>query len=146
MTILTAVLKLLSENTFNDVLPPTKDLPQGWRTEEQSSVVLIHLIRSSHLIEFLRERLISRCRTYLMEHYFELPVSVNGEERSFKGRLVTFGYVYKFHIVVDGQELIFEKDDEQEYRVLSEGNAKEKIIAPALIQAIVTALENLPNR
>ncbi|MFT4155174.1 hypothetical protein [Parafilimonas sp.] len=51
-----------------------------------------------------------------MEHYFNLPVSVNGEKQSFIGRLVTFGYVYKYYIIVDGQELVFEKDEEQQYR------------------------------
>ncbi|SFP79987.1 hypothetical protein [Parafilimonas terrae] len=80
-----------------------------------------------------------------MEHYFELPVTINGEEKYFKGRLATFGYVYKFYIIVDGQELVFEKDDEQQYRVLSEG-VKEKGIDPALIQAIVTILDKLHDR
>lgn len=47
-----------------------------------------------------------------MDHYFELPVSYNGKERNLKVRLVIFGYVYKFYIVVDGQELVFEKDNE----------------------------------
>ncbi|MBS1631583.1 MAG: hypothetical protein JST10_03315 [Bacteroidetes bacterium] len=81
-----------------------------------------------------------------MEHYFELPVTINGEQKHFKGRLATFGYVYKFYIIVDGQELVFEKDDEQQYRVLSEGNSEEKVIEPALIQAIITVLDKLHDR
>ena len=80
-----------------------------------------------------------------MEHYFELPVTINGEDRSFKGRLATFGYTYKFYIIVDGQELVFEKDDEQQYRVLSEENTQNKAIDPVFLQAIVTALDNLPG-
>ena len=78
-----------------------------------------------------------------MEHYFNLPVSVNGENQSFKGRLVTFGYVYKYYIIVDGQELVFEKDEEQQYRVLSGEDTKGKPINPGIIQAIITALGNL---
>ncbi len=81
-----------------------------------------------------------------MEHYFELPVTVNGEERCFRGRLATSGYIYKFYIIVDGQEFVFEKDDEQEYRVLSEGNIKAKVIEPVIIQAIIAALDSLANR
>ena len=78
-----------------------------------------------------------------MEHYFNLPVSVNGENQSFKGRLVTFGYVYKYYIIADGQELVFEKDEEQQYRVLSGEDTKGKPVSPAIIQAIITALGNL---
>lgn len=78
-----------------------------------------------------------------MEHYFELPVTVNGEKQSFKGRLATFGYVYKFYIIVDGQELVFEKDDEQQYRVLSEEGTRARAIDPDLIQLIINALDKL---
>lgn len=81
-----------------------------------------------------------------MEHYFDLPVAVNGKERNFKGRLVTFGYVYKFYVIVDGQELIFEKDDEQQYRILSGEYIKARTIEPDLIQIIITALDDLFHR
>jgi len=78
-----------------------------------------------------------------MEHYFELPVTINGEELSFKGRMATFCYVYKFYIIVDGQELVFEKDDEQQYRVLSERSTEAKAVDPNLIQLIINALDKL---
>lgn len=78
-----------------------------------------------------------------MEHYFELPVAYNREELNFKGRLATFGYVYKFYIVVDGRELVFEKDDEGEYRVLTEKDDKHKPVDAGLLQAIITALGEL---
>ena len=81
-----------------------------------------------------------------MEHYFELPVNHNGEERIYKGRLVTFGYVYKFYIVVDKQELVFEKDDEGHYRALVAEGKDSKAIDPALIQAIVRTLEKLSDK
>ncbi|AYD47284.1 MAG TPA: hypothetical protein VFQ86_05585 [Arachidicoccus soli] len=78
-----------------------------------------------------------------MEHYFDLPVSLNGEEHNFKGRLVTFGYVYKFYIVIEGKEYIFEKDDEQQYRVLSENQKEKKVVDPDLIAAIIDSLNVL---
>ncbi len=53
-----------------------------------------------------------------MEHFFVLPVNYKGEALNIKSRLVTFGYVYKFYIIVNGSELVFEKDDEQNYRVI----------------------------
>ncbi|AYD47373.1 hypothetical protein [Arachidicoccus soli] len=78
-----------------------------------------------------------------MEHYFDLPVSYNGIEHNYKGRLVTFGYVYKFYIVIDGLEYVFEKDDEQQYRVLSENEQGKKDVDPALIQSIIDTLNVL---
>lgn len=78
-----------------------------------------------------------------MEHYFNLPVNYNGAERVFKGRLATFGYVYKFYIVVDGRELVFEKDDEQQYRVLAEESVEDKFIDPGILKAIIDILIKL---
>lgn len=76
-----------------------------------------------------------------MEHYFELPVTYKGELLQLKGRLVTFAYSYKFYIVVSGRELVFEKDDEGKYRVVSDGNTSQ--IDPHLMEAIVSMLENI---
>jgi len=78
-----------------------------------------------------------------MEHYFDLPVVYNGEEQVYKGRLATFGYVYKFYIVVDGRELVFEKDDEGQYRVLTESEDKDKSVDAGLLQAVIKSLEHL---
>lgn len=72
-----------------------------------------------------------------------MPVRYNGKEWSFKGRLATFGYVYKFYIVVDGRELVFEKDDEGQYRVLIEKDDKHKPVDADLMQAVIEALSNL---
>ena len=79
-----------------------------------------------------------------MEHFFELRVKYKDEELNLKARLVTFGYVYKFHVIVYGKELIFEKDEEQNYRVLSEqDSADHKIIGEALLHAIIKSLEDI---
>lgn len=79
-----------------------------------------------------------------MEHFFELPVMYKGEELSFNGRLVTFGYVYKFHIMVNGHELVLEKDDDENYRVLA-ADGINKLIDVALIEAIIKTLESLTD-
>lgn len=78
-----------------------------------------------------------------MEHYFNLPVNYNGAERVLKGRLATFGYMYKFYIVVDGRELVFEKDDQQQYRVLAEESSGNKFVDPGILKAIIDALIKL---
>ena len=80
---------------------------------------------------------------FWMEHYFDLPVIYKGEEHSFKGRLATFGYIYKFYIIVDGRELVFEKDDEGEYRVLTEADDKAEPVDASLMQAIIAVLGKL---
>lgn len=78
-----------------------------------------------------------------MEHYFELPVVYQGKEQSFKGRLATFGYVYKFYIIVAGQELVFEKDEEGQYRVFASDEKKGRNIDPGLIRAVTATLDEL---
>ena len=82
-----------------------------------------------------------------MEHYFELPVKYQEEERNLKARLVTFGYVYKFYVIVDGKELVFEKDEEQNYRVLSEQVSKDNTpIDEEMLQAIIKSLQNIKKQ
>lgn len=78
-----------------------------------------------------------------MEHYFEIPVEYKGEEQSFKGRLSTFGYTYKFFIIVNGHELVFEKDDDGKYRGINETNDLNKTVDIELLKAIVFVLDGL---
>ena len=77
-----------------------------------------------------------------MEHYFQLPVSFKGEEKSFYGRLVTFAYDYKFFVNVDGQEIIFEPDNERNLRALDERTSA-KLIDIDLVKQIGNILEKL---
>lgn len=77
-----------------------------------------------------------------MEHFFSLPIVYNGAEIEYKARLVTFGYSYKFYIMVDKTELVIEKDDEGNYRVLSENNA---YIDAGLCKAIIASLQQIES-
>ncbi|MCH5720043.1 hypothetical protein [Niabella hibiscisoli] len=76
-----------------------------------------------------------------MEHYFELSLNYRGEERILKGRLATFAYSYKFYIVVDGKELVFERDDEHNFRVVSTEEHYENGVDAELLTRIIEALE-----
>lgn len=80
-----------------------------------------------------------------MEHFFELPVQYKGEELLLKGRLVTFAYSYKFYVVMNGYELTFERDDEQEFRVLNENADGHPQIDPVLVEQIVAVLNKLQS-
>jgi len=78
-----------------------------------------------------------------MEHYFDLPVKYKSEELNFKGRLSTFGYTYNFYIIVNGQELVFEKDDDGQYRVIHETYELHTMVDTELLKAIVSGLNDL---
>ncbi len=81
-----------------------------------------------------------------MEHFFELPVTYKGEEIIFNSRLVTFGYDYKFHIIVNGQELVFERDDERNFRILTTNiDLSAESIDRDLIESIVHSLETIKD-
>ena len=80
-----------------------------------------------------------------MEHFFELPVTHNDQELLFKGRLVTFGYVYKFYILVNGQELVFERDNNEEFRVVANENDINKQVDPKLLDSILEVLKSLQS-
>ncbi|WP_300600528.1 hypothetical protein [Niabella sp.] len=80
-----------------------------------------------------------------MEHFFELPVQYKSEELLLKGRLVTFAYSYKFYVVVNGHELTFERDDEQEFRVLNEYTDGHPQIDPELVAQILAVLQKLQS-
>lgn len=78
-----------------------------------------------------------------MEHYFELPVTYDGHDQLFKGRLVTFGYDYKFYIVVEGEEIVFEKDDQGDFRAVGNSTITSPKINVHLLEAIVQSLQQL---
>ena len=51
-----------------------------------------------------------------MEEAFELPVEYKGEQLMLKASLLVTGYTHKFMVEVDGQTIIFEPDEERNYR------------------------------
>ena len=75
---------------------------------------------------------------------FDLPVEYKGEEITFKTSLLTSGYTQKFQVDVNGQIILFEPDEERNYRAVIPyeeiGNKKDvdlellKIIADTLQQ------------
>lgn len=79
-----------------------------------------------------------------MEMSFDLPVMYKGEERTYPTRAVIYGYAYRFYILVDGAELVFEKDDEQQFRVLQE-NPSATPPGTDLLSAIVHSLQQLSD-
>jgi hypothetical protein len=53
-----------------------------------------------------------------MDEDFDLPVFYKGKEMHFPARLLTMGYIYKIEVDVHGQAVLFERDEERNWRAL----------------------------
>ena len=49
---------------------------------------------------------------------FELPVIYKGQERMLPASLQVTGYTHRFIVEINGQSIIFEPDEERNYRAL----------------------------
>jgi len=80
-----------------------------------------------------------------MQEGFELPVVYKGEELEFGARLVISGYVYQFIIIVNDRELVFEKDDAGEYRVVNYTPDVSVTVNTELLEAIIASLKEISS-
>ena len=80
-----------------------------------------------------------------MDQIFDLPVIYKGEEITFKTTFIQSGYTYKFLVDIDGIEMTFEKDDEQNFRVLVYPENSELLgkLDNELFTNIAESLENI---
>ena len=77
---------------------------------------------------------------FQIDEPFSLPVEYKGKEIIIPGRLVRRGYSYKIHMEVDGGDIIFEPDEERNFRAVSE-NVVGSGVSIEIIRAIAEALE-----
>jgi hypothetical protein len=79
---------------------------------------------------------------HIMTESFTLEVEFNGERKEYKAELRLFGYTYKIAIQINDVEVIFEPDEERNYRaVLADTELRNHNIKPNLLQAIAAELE-----
>ncbi len=80
-----------------------------------------------------------------MKEVFQLPVLFNGEEQLFDAQLLQYGYIHKFAVRLKGQLVLFEQDEEGQYRAMIDYDEREKAVVhePRLLAAIVQALTKL---
>jgi hypothetical protein len=80
-----------------------------------------------------------------MEETFELSVEYKGEQLILKASLLVTGYTHKFNVEVDGQNIIFEPDEEKIYRAVInyEDIEKHKNIDGELLKAVCYVIEKL---
>ena len=51
-----------------------------------------------------------------MNEKFEIPVVYDGTQYHFKARMLQFGYTHQFQVDVNRTEVLFEPDEERNYR------------------------------
>ena len=79
-----------------------------------------------------------------MDEEFELPVEFKGEHLLLKASLIFTGYTHKFSVIVNGQSVIFEPDEERNYRaVINYDDMPTSNIDVELLKSIASAIEEL---
>jgi hypothetical protein len=77
-----------------------------------------------------------------MTESFTLSVTYHNKTREFTAELRVTGYTHRIVIMVDKNEVVFEPDEERNYRaVIYEGEVKQNPPDAGLIKAIVEGLE-----
>lgn len=79
------------------------------------------------------------------DNFLEIPVTYKGEELSFQAKLILSGYTHKIQVAVNEQQVVFEPDEERNYRVLIDQSQLEKGVQldVALLQAIAQVLDEI---
>ena len=77
-----------------------------------------------------------------MDEGFTLLVTSKGKEYSLTAKFIRIGYIHQFHVDVEGSTLIFEFDEESNYRVI-DPSANTSAMSASLIEAIVNKISSL---
>jgi hypothetical protein len=75
-----------------------------------------------------------------MEEFIDLPITYKGETIHFTAKILAYGYIYKLSVDVNGVEVLFEKDDQGEYRALL---ADPEVNVKMDVEAVKAILETL---
>jgi hypothetical protein len=79
-----------------------------------------------------------------MNDPFNLLVSYKGTEMEFPAQLLQLGYLHKFQVDINGQMVLFEPDEERNYRAFVAPEDLDKMkVDKELLKAIAEALSSL---
>jgi hypothetical protein len=80
-----------------------------------------------------------------MDGQFELPVQYKEQELMFKASLLVTGYTHKFNVDVNGQIIVFEPDEERNYRAVIpyDDINQNRVIDIELLKAITTTIHEI---
>jgi hypothetical protein len=79
------------------------------------------------------------------DNSLEIPVTYKGQELSFPAQLLMTGYTHKIQVAVNEQLILFEPDEERNYRALLGPTQLEKgaSVDSELLQAIARVIESV---
>jgi hypothetical protein len=74
-----------------------------------------------------------------------LPITFGGEDIELPLKMYTYGYTFRVEVLIGETSVVFEPDEEGNYRALVDGGQIEtnKTLSKGLLQAIAEALEKL---
>jgi hypothetical protein len=79
-----------------------------------------------------------------MSEQFTFTIPYKNENREFEAELRVFGYTHKIAISIDGTEILFEPDEERNYRaVLPGSDSTAKNMDTALLELLAVELGNI---
>ncbi len=80
-----------------------------------------------------------------MEDEFNIDLELDGRQYSFSVKLAKSGYSFKFHVLIDGIDVVYEPDEERNYRaILNESDsASIKRNTVVLIKAVGEKIESI---
>jgi len=83
-----------------------------------------------------------------MDKVFDIPVLYNNKELSFPGQLLNYGYSYKIEVNINGTKILFELDEERNWRALIpyEEGKDNKNISTVILKAIANSIDKIMNR
>ena len=81
----------------------------------------------------------------IMADQFDIPVTYKGQELLFPAELLPMGYTYKIKVTVEEIDVLFEPDEEKNYRATVSNEDREKAgdLDKALLQLISETLHEL---
>jgi len=82
---------------------------------------------------------------FLMDHHFEIIVSYNNKKLTFNGLLLTYGYNYRIEVEINGTKVLFESDEERNWRAIIsyEEIEKDKKVSKELLSIIASEIDKI---
>ena len=77
-----------------------------------------------------------------MENSFILSFVHNSKSYDLNTKFIRLGFIYQFHILIENSTLIFERDEERQYRVI-DTNPLGTIVDKNFLQAVIDNLSKL---
>ena len=78
-----------------------------------------------------------------MDEPFEITVLYKGDELVFEASLVQFGYSHRIEIRVGDQQVLFEPDEERNYRAVIQSVDRFDKLDLGLLKAIAETIESI---